>query len=303
MLYYGITPPKCNTPLEKIQEIAEKLCLRLKGLQVDSLVVYDIQNESDRIDSDRPFPYLETLDGFWYCENYLASLKIPKIIYRAVGKYTKAQLSTFLKKAVGESYKTVFVGAASKNAVSCLSLADAYHLRNTLVYSDSHSISLKLPLGGVVIPERHQSKGLEHKRVLEKINQGCSFFVSQGVYDVNASKNFLSDYYYESLSLKQDMVPIVFTFTPCGSTKTLEFMKWLGIHIPKWMENELHHSNDILQSSIDFCEQNWLELKDFAANKGIPIGCNIESVSIRKAEVEASIELLNRVGKNTMSSN
>ena len=45
-------------------------------------------------------------------------------------------------------------------------------------------------LGGVAIPERHQSKGDEHLRVFHKVKQGCSFFVSQGVYDVNAAKIF-----------------------------------------------------------------------------------------------------------------
>jgi len=72
-------------------------------------------------------------------------------------------------------------------------------------------------------------------------------------------------------------------------------MKWLGISIPRWLENELKHTSDILQKSVDISEQNWLELKDFADENGIPIGCNIESVAIRKVEVDASIELLQRI--------
>lgn len=72
-------------------------------------------------------------------------------------------------------------------------------------------------------------------------------------------------------------------------------MKWLGIHVPKWLENELIHAEDILQTSVDVAEQNWLELKSFADAKGIPIGCNIESVAIRKVEIDASIALLKRV--------
>ena len=58
------------------------------------------------------------------------------------------------------------------------------------------------------------------------------------------------------------------------------------------------HSDDILQRSIDYSEQSWKELKGFAEEKRIPIGCNIESVAVRKVEVEASIELLKRVGGN-----
>ena len=72
-------------------------------------------------------------------------------------------------------------------------------------------------------------------------------------------------------------------------------MKWLGISIPRWLENELIHSEDILQKSVDFSEQSFRELQAFAAEKNIPIGCNIESVAVRKVEVEASIALLRRV--------
>jgi len=156
----------------------------------------------------------------------------------------------------------------------------------------------ELLLGGVTIPERHQSKGDEHLRVFDKIAKGCSFFVSQGVYDVNASKNFLSDYYYYGLEHNIPLVPILFTLTPCGSLKTLQFMKWLGISFPKWLENELMHSSDILEKSVNFSAQIWLELKSFADEKGIPIGCNIESVAIRKVEIDASIDLLKRVREN-----
>lgn len=75
-------------------------------------------------------------------------------------------------------------------------------------------------------------------------------------------------------------------------------MKWLGISFPAWLENDLVHSKDILQQSVNFSEQNWKELKGFADEKGIPIGCNIESVAIRKIEIDASIELLRRVSQS-----
>lgn len=95
----------------------------------------------------------------------------------------------------------VFVGAAAKSQAVTLSMDEAYALR-TRVNPD-------VLLGGVGIPERHQSKGDEHLRVFHKVKQGCSFFVSQGVYDVNASKNFLSEYYYYGL---EHHIPLVYLF-------------------------------------------------------------------------------------------
>lgn len=147
-------------------------------------------------------------------------------------------------------------------------------------------------LGGVVIPERHTETSPEHLRVFDKISSGCKFFVSQGVYNLDASKNFLSDYYYYGREHKIELVPIIFTLTPCGSLKTLQFMQWLGISIPRWLENDLKNSNDILSKSIEMSKNIWLDLKDFADARNIPVGRNIESVSIRKEEIDASIELL-----------
>jgi hypothetical protein len=289
IILYGITPPKKGTSSEEIEEISSRQIQRLQSLKVDGLILYDIQDEKSRISEERPFPFMETLDSFSYSKEYLYSLPIPKIIYRSVGKYTKSELSQFLVNASSKDYLTVFVGASSKSQAVTLSMNDAYKLKA--------EINSDLLLGGVTIPERHQSKGDEHIRVFNKISQGCAFFVSQGVYDVNASKNFLSEYYYYGQEHNIPLVPILFTLTPCGSLKTLQFMKWLGISIPKWLENELIHSSDILQQSVNFSEQSWLELKTFADEKGIPIGCNIESVAIRKVEVDASIELLRRVSK------
>ena len=287
IVLYGITPPKKGTDSEKLEGIAARQLERLQALDIDGLVLYDIQDEASRTDEERPFPFMATLDPFEYSNQHLSELAVPKIIYRAVGKYSEAELTQFMSAASPTDNLTVFVGAASKSQNVTLSMREAYELKKSS-YPD-------LALGGVVIPERHQAKGDEHIRVFNKIAGGCSFFVSQGVYDVNASKNFLSDYYYYGKEHGIPLVPVLFTLTPCGSQKTLEFMKWLGIDIPRWLENELINSSDILQKSVEVSEKNYRELKEFADEKGIPIGCNIESVAIRKVEIDASIELLNRI--------
>jgi hypothetical protein len=287
IIVYGITPPKNTTHADKVAEISAKQVARLKDLDLDGLVLYDIQDEASRTSVDRPFPFMATLDAFDYAQDHLHDLAVDKIIYRAAGKYSKEALTDFLNKTDNQRHATVFVGAASKGQEVTLSMQDAYALKKT--------VNPDLLIGGVTIPERHQTKGDEHIRVFDKIKQGCDFFVSQGVYDVNASKNFLSDYYYYGKEHHIPLVPILFTLTPCGSPKTLEFMKWLGISIPRWLENELINSQDILNQSVDYSEQAYFELKAFADEKGIPVGCNIESVATRKVEIDASIELLNRI--------
>jgi len=287
IILYGIVPPKKGTPPERVAEIAALQKQRIAPLPVDGLILYDIQDEESRTSEERPFPFMETLDCFDYSRNQLADLDMPKILYRASGKYSEEELTEFLQQASDTENMTVFVGASSKDQPVTMSIHEAYALKQR--------VRPELLIGGVTIPERHRAKGNEHLRVLEKIREGCSFFVSQGVYDLQASKDFLSDYYYYSREHAIPMVPIIFTLTPCGSVQTLNFMKWLGISIPRWLENELVNAHDILEESVNYSEQNWKDLKAFADKLGIPVGCNIESVAVRKVEVEASIELLQRI--------
>ena len=74
-------------------------------------------------------------------------------------------------------------------------------------------------------------------------------------------------------------------------------MKWLGINVPNYLEEDLKEAGDILSESIKLSRNIFEELYKYGKKKGIPIGCNIESIAIRKAEIEASVELLEEVKK------
>jgi 5,10-methylenetetrahydrofolate reductase len=131
--------------------------------------------------------------------------------------------------------------------------------------------------------------------MLAKQDSGCRFFITQSVYDSAATKSLLSDYALAVKELGRSAVPVVLTFSPCGSVRTLEFMKWLGISFPRWLENELRHSTDTLERSLDLCERVFLDVQDYAREKRMPIGFNVESISIQKSEIDASVELYRRL--------
>ena len=50
IITYGITPPKKNNTLEKINEVARKQIERINSLDIDGLVLYDLQDEKDEIE-------------------------------------------------------------------------------------------------------------------------------------------------------------------------------------------------------------------------------------------------------------
>ena len=81
----------------------------------------------------------------------------------------------------------------------------------------------------------------------------------------------------------------------CGSIKTLKFLRWLGVDVPQWIENDLRHADDTLDASLEHAEGAALELISFCRHLGVPFGINVESVSIRRVEVEASARLAERL--------
>lgn len=157
---YGITPPKKNNSDEKIKEITQRHVERLRSIDIDALIVYDIQEEAERASTERPFPFLPTIDSEIYSRDYLCELKIPQIVYRCVGKYTEKQMKEWILSSTGQDRYSVFVGAASSQQKVTMRLNDAYDLYN--------SIDNNILLGGVVIPERHMMKQDEHIRIINK---------------------------------------------------------------------------------------------------------------------------------------
>src|SRR5690606_30307991 len=163
-LTYAVTPPNRSTPLERRQAIAAAQSALARSLPVDALLVYDVQDETERNAEPRPFAFSPKVDSLDYALG-LDLGDVPRVVYRAiVGWLDRLQ-------ALGGS--AVFVGAPSRQSAAKLSLRDAYAV------SERHAPAL--PFGGVVIPERHRTSGTEHERLLSKAQQGCRFFVSQTV--------------------------------------------------------------------------------------------------------------------------
>lgn len=286
-LLFAVTPPRQSTQPAEAREIAAKTLERLRPVGVDGLVLYDIDDESDRNPAERPFPFLPTMDPAEYLARDLTGLDLPAIVYRAVSKYPEDRLRSWLRDQAPNRTLSVFVGASSREKAAATSLPRAYEVR-TEARPD-------LLLGGVAIPERHTRKGGEHLRLLAKQDAGCSFFVTQIVFDVNAAKDLVSDYRYECAARGIEPVPVVFTFSVCGSVKTLEFLQWLGVDVPRWIENELRHADDTLDASYEQAVATAVELITFCRRIGVPFGLNVESVSIRAVEIEASVRLATRL--------
>ncbi len=180
IVLYGITPPKAETTPERVAEIAEKTLQRLIPLDIDALIVYDVQDESARTQVERPFPFLNAHDPFWFASNHLRDLDIPKIIYRPAGKYSEAELSAWLQDLQNEKFHPVFVGIPAPDYPVKTTLPEAYR-----IWKQHEQTSV---VGAVTIPERHAVLNDEDVRILDKAACGVSYFVSQCVFNLEYAK-------------------------------------------------------------------------------------------------------------------
>ncbi|GAO43349.1 methylenetetrahydrofolate reductase [Flavihumibacter petaseus] len=288
ILTYGITPPKSDTAPDRITEIAAKTISRITHLDLDALVVYDVQDESARNATDRPFPFRRALDPLHFTTNYLSELDLPKILYRPAGNFTPDELSCWLEAVHQQRFHPVLVGKPSPGSPVKTSLEDAYRLWQP--YADT------TVLGAVTIPERHARLQDEDSRMLQKAAGGVSFFVSQCVFNLDYAKQMTAALWRTCRRENRRMPTLLFTLTACGSAQTLSFMEWLGIHVPEKLKTQLLQADDMLQESVDFCLNTARALAKFCAAGEVPFGFNIESVAIRKTEIEASIEMVDKIG-------
>jgi hypothetical protein len=286
-LLFALTPPRSTSAGDRAQEIADATLARLRPLDLDGLILYDIADEATRNPAERPFPFMPTLDPADFLADNLAGWAAPVIVYRAVGKYSPAQLRTWITDQDPSRVMTVLVGAASSDSPPKTSLREAQAL--------SREANPTLLVGGVAIPERHRRRDDEHLRLLAKQDAGSRFFITQVVYDINAAKNLVSDYHYACAERGTVAAPIVFTFSVCGSLRTLEFLRWLGVDVPRWIENDLRHATDTLEASYRLALTTATDLITYCRDRGVPFGINVESVSIRRDEIEMAVRLASKL--------
>ncbi|HEU4321725.1 MAG TPA: hypothetical protein VFS21_01115 [Roseiflexaceae bacterium] len=283
---YGATPPRASTPPERITAAAERLAARVQPLPLDGFVVYDVQDESSRTAEPRPFPFLPTIESRLYARMLQQHTGKTAITYKCIAEMTEGGWDSWLnqtREEYGISCLSLVGLSSSRGRQSAISLAQATRL------ATAHPGNFTL--GGVTIAERHTAQRSESQRLLQKSADGCSYFISQAVYHAETTIRMLSDYARDCRERGLPPKRIVLTFIPCGRPQTMAFMKWLGVAISPETERAILGDPAPLSASLRICHDNLRAIldQDFAHN--IPLGVNIESVSINKEEIAASIEL------------
>ena len=282
---YGTTPPRAGAEREKVDEAAAKLAARLRGLDLHGIVVYDIQDESGRTSKARPFPFTGTVDPREYSALLRERTGLMPITYKALGALDEVAWQGWLAESARADLNLVsVVGRPTSGVKYSLALSRAVRL------AAEHPA--RFTVGGVVIAERHNEERSEAARLLAKAVQGCSYFISQTVYQAPPTQRLLRDYLRDCRGAGVPPQRIVLTFAPCGRPKTLAFLRWLGVNIAPDTERAILDASNPSAKSIEICQDNLRRILDQPYSADIPLGINVESVSINREEIDASVELV-----------
>lgn len=284
---YGTTPPREGTPPERVVTTARKLADRVNGLGLDGLVIYDVQDEQERTDQPRPFPFLPTMEPRRYAALLHAMTGLEPVTYKCVVNFSEPRWLDWLTESVDYFglHCLSLVGSATPHpAPNALPIDRAISLAAAQVGGPT--------LGAVTIAERHAMGFDESRRLVQKADQGCRYFISQVVYDVGPTLALLGD--YVRVCAETGVAPrrVVLTFSPCGRAKTLEFIRWLGVSIAPTTAQAILDDPAPFSRSIAICCANLRAILDQGFAHMLPLGLNIESVSIHRDEIDASIELV-----------
>jgi len=285
VLLYGTTPPRAGASPDAVQAAADKLAARLQPLPIDGVVVYDIQDESGRTATPRPFTFTGTVDPRSYSALLSARTGKPAITYKCVGDLDEAAWRAWLD------------AAAYEHGVQFLSIVGrpTSGVRHPLALSKAIRLAAAHPavftVGGVAIAERHTAERSESARLLAKGIEGCGYFISQTVYHADASVRLLADYARDCRGAGVEPRRIVLTFSPVGREKTMAFLSWLGVRIPPDTARAILAAARPLAKSIEISGDNLRRILEQPYAREIPLGINVESVSINKDEIDASVDL------------
>jgi hypothetical protein len=286
VLLYGTTPPRAGTAESAVREAADKLAARLAPLPVDGVVVYDIQDESGRTDTPRPFAFTGTVDPRGYASKITLLTSRPTIVYKALGSMDEPAWRVWLDETAPKHSLISVVGRPTSGVKHALPLSRAIRIA-----------AERCTVGGVAIAERHTAERSEAARLLAKGIEGCGYFISQTVYHAEASVRLLADYARDCRGAGVRPRRIVLSFSPVGREKTMAFLSWLGVRIPPDTARSILGAARPLDESINVCRDNLRRILEQPYAREIPLGVSVESVSINRDEIDASIELVHALSE------
>ena len=157
------------------------------------------------------------------------------------------------------------------------------------ISQDNRSLENSILCGGICIPSRRK----ESKNLIRKSECGAEFFTTQVLCDSSNVIKMIKNYQERCDKVNTFPRRILLSFAPVSSQKNINFLKWLGVEIPKDTERYLNgRPGAMTERSLDVAIEVLNEILAFIANNNlkVPVGLNVEH--IMSYNFQSSVEML-----------
>lgn len=292
-IFFELIPPEKGNKEKRLQQHTECVDYLLGEIEVDAFNLPEIQDESPKGENGkRRNPHKERISPRSYVRNLSQRYDAEFIINRVIVKQPHEVQEEWLLETHnefdiqnvilvgGESSKIQYPGPSVPDGNS---LAKDYLNSGRRRYAGGEIEPTDFTIGNICIPTRRKEDFDEPERMLKKVQTGADFFTSQIIAEAQSPVSLLKDFSNLLIEERQTPPVIFWSFSPIAEKKDVDFLRWLGVHIPSDVEEKILGSDDPASTSIDLAQRIWEKIHDFNNQLPLPIpmGINISVMGLR----------------------
>ncbi len=291
VLIYTVIPPPRGTPRAAVQASAESVYRLIEDVPaIDAVHVPEVRQEEARpglrtvpfVPKLEPRAFAHLLQGGACGRVRVEAIVSRRVVYTHWANQRRWLLRTWREYGIrnlllvgGESHRIRYPGP---------SVAEAAHRISQELAPQGYEFFL----GGIAIPTRER----EPQRLLEKARSGIRFFTTQLLYEAESTQRLLKGYH--DLCREGGEAPrrIFLSFAPISSQQDLEFLRWMGVKIPRSVEAEILRGwLGTAWRSIAVIERIVREILAFCRDErlNVPLGINVEHARRHNFEVSRDL--------------
>jgi hypothetical protein len=270
-LFFAPVLPSLRSPAHRIAErVDETARLLLKVPRVDAVYVPELVEENHE-----GRPRYRSYDPGEYVVHVTSRTGHPGIVTKVVAHVESIPaLRDWAERSVRRGVRNVVLVGGSSSRIP--------YPGPPVEAADRVVVPILAAQGGVVgnitIPHRTE----EATRMLRKTRAGVVFFTSQLLFEAQGIIDAIKGYGRLCAGAGVAPATVVLSFAPLGDEDDIEFVRWLGAHLPDDVEQALLQDEQALsRRTVELALSVWTEVVGATAGAGVPLGVSVEQVSAR----------------------
>jgi hypothetical protein len=270
-LFFAPVLPSLRSPAHRIAErVDETARLLLKVPRVDAVYVPELVEENHE-----GRPRYRSYDPGEYVVHVTSRTGHPGIVTKVVAHVESiSALRDWAERSVRRGMRNVVLVGGSSSRIP--------YPGPPVEEADRVVVPILAAQGGVVGNITIPHRAGEANRMLRKTQAGVVFFTSQLLFEAQGIIDAIKE--YGRLCAEGGIAPatVVLSFAPLGDEDDIEFVRWLGAHLPDDVEQALLQDEQALsRRTVELALSVWTEVVGATAAAGVPLGVSVEQVSAR----------------------